>query len=140
MASKDTSLVGVWRLVSTRAVDPEGRQVGVPFGPRGMGLVTLTSDGRMMAVLVDGRATLPEGTPRQYSSYCGHHHRRRQLRSRALHRAAGPQGPLRRRAHDPDTAAGQGGWRRGDSRTDMGAHQRAVAIESYQPPELVTRK
>ena len=73
MASKDTSVVGVWRLVSTRAIDPEGRQVGRPFGPRGMGLVTLTSDGRMMAVLVDGRATLPEGTPRQYSSYCGNY-------------------------------------------------------------------
>ena len=45
----------------------------MPFGPRGMGLVTLTSDGRMMAVLVDGRASLPEGTPRQYSSYCGNY-------------------------------------------------------------------
>ena len=73
MASKDTSVVGVWRLVSTRAIDPAGRQVGRPFGPRGMGLVTLTSDGRMMAVLVDGRASLPEGTPRQYSSYCGNY-------------------------------------------------------------------
>jgi hypothetical protein len=38
-----------------------------------MGLVTLTDDGRMMAVLVDGRATLPEDTPRQYSSYCGNY-------------------------------------------------------------------
>ena len=73
MASKDTSIVGVWRLASTRAIDPEGKQVGVPYGPRGMGLVTLTSDGRMMAVLVDGRASLPEGTPRQYSSYCGNY-------------------------------------------------------------------
>ena len=44
-----------------------------PFGPRGMGLVTFTSDGRMMSVLVDGRASLPEGTPRQYSSYCGNY-------------------------------------------------------------------
>ena len=73
MDSKGKGLVGVWRLVSTRATDPAGRQVGVPFGPRGMGLVTLTSDGRMMAVLVDGRASLPEGTPRQYSSYCGNY-------------------------------------------------------------------
>jgi len=73
MAPKDTSVVGVWRLVSARAIDPEGRQVGMPFGPRGMGLVTLTSDGSMMAVLVDGRASLPEGTPRQYSSYCGNY-------------------------------------------------------------------
>ena len=73
MTSKDRNVVGVWRLVSTRATDPEGKQVGVPFGPRGMGLVTLTSDGRLMSVLVDGRAALPEGTPRQYSSYCGNY-------------------------------------------------------------------
>ncbi len=73
MAANDTRVVGVWRLVSTRATDPDGKQVGVPFGPRGMGLVTLTSDGRMIAVLVDGRASLPDGTPRQYSSYCGNY-------------------------------------------------------------------
>jgi hypothetical protein len=73
MAAESRSLVGVWRLVATRALDPDGRQVGVPFGPRGMGLVTLTDDGRMMAVLVDGRAIVPEGTPRQYSSYCGNY-------------------------------------------------------------------
>ena len=73
MASQNKSVVGVWRLVTTRAIDPAGRQVGVPFGPRGMGLLTLTSDGRLMSVLVDGRASLPEGTPRQYSSYCGNY-------------------------------------------------------------------
>ena len=67
------NIVGVWRLVSTRASDPEGKPAAVPFGPRGMGLVTFTSDGRMMSVLVDGRASLPEGTPRQYSSYCGNY-------------------------------------------------------------------
>ena len=69
----ERSVVGVWRLVSTRATDPQGKQVGVPFGPRGMGLLSLTSDGRQMSVLVDGRASLPEGTPRQYSSYCGNY-------------------------------------------------------------------
>jgi hypothetical protein len=67
----ERSIVGVWRLVATKATDPDGKQVGTPFGPRRMGLVTFTSDGRMMSVLVDGRASLPEGTPRQYSSYCG---------------------------------------------------------------------
>ena len=105
MASKDTSVVGVWRLVSTRAIDPAGRQVGRPFGPRGMGLVTLTSDGRMMSVLVDGRATLPEGTARQYSSYCGNYTFDgstlttivdANCESCSLHRAAGPQGSVRR--------------------------------------------
>jgi phage baseplate assembly protein gpV len=38
-----------------------------------MGTVSLTSDGRMMAVLVDGRAELPDGTKREYSSYCGNY-------------------------------------------------------------------
>ncbi len=38
-----------------------------------MGLLTLTSDGRMMSVLVDGQASLPEGTARQYSSYWGNY-------------------------------------------------------------------
>ena len=67
------NIVGVWRLASTRATDPQGKQVGVPFGPRGMGLVTFAGDGRMMSVLVDGRASLPEGAHRQYSSYCGNY-------------------------------------------------------------------
>ena len=67
--------------------DPGGKSVGVPYGPRGMGLVSLTSDGRMMAVLIDGRAKLPDGAKREYSSYCGNytfdgstldHHGRRQ--------------------------------------------------------------
>jgi hypothetical protein len=69
----ERSVVGVWRLVSTRATDPDGKEAGVPFGPRGMGLLSLTGDGRQMSVLVDGRASLPEGTPRQYSSYCGNY-------------------------------------------------------------------
>ena len=30
----------------------------MPYGPRGMGIVTLTGDGRMMAVLCDGRPSL----------------------------------------------------------------------------------
>ena len=61
----ERNIVGVWRLASTRATDTDGKPAGVQFGPRGMGLVTFTSDGRMMSVLVDGRASLPEGAPRQ---------------------------------------------------------------------------
>lgn len=66
-------VVGVWRLVGGTTTDPSGKQVGVPYGPRGMGLVTLTADGRMMAVLVDGRSKLPDGAKRDYSSYCGNY-------------------------------------------------------------------
>jgi hypothetical protein len=65
------NVVGTWKLAGGSMTDPSGKQVGVPYGARGMGLVTLTSDGRMMAVLIDGRAQLPDGTRREYSSYCG---------------------------------------------------------------------
>jgi hypothetical protein len=68
-----STVVGVWKLVGGATTDPSGRKVAVPYGPRGMGLVSLTADGRMMAVLVDGRPTLPDGTRRDYSSYCGNY-------------------------------------------------------------------
>jgi hypothetical protein len=38
-----------------------------------MGFVVFNADGRMMAVLCDGRRELPHGTPRDYSSYCGNY-------------------------------------------------------------------
>src|SRR5471032_2584105 len=74
-AAPDTApnVVGVWKLAGGAMTDPAGKSVGVPYGPRGMGLVSLTSDGRMMAVLVDGRSTLPDCTKREYSSYCGNY-------------------------------------------------------------------
>src|SRR5262245_40429567 len=67
------NVVGVWRLVAATATDANGKKVAVPYGPRGMGIVVLTGDGRMMAVLCDGRKELPEGTKREYSSYCGNY-------------------------------------------------------------------
>jgi Lipocalin-like domain len=67
------SAVGIWRLASATAIDSNGNRKDVPYGPRGMGLVTLTADGRMMAVLVDGRKNLPDGAKRDYSSYCGNY-------------------------------------------------------------------
>ena len=67
------NVAGVWKLVGSSMTDPGGKSVGVPYGPRGMGLVSLTSDGRMMAVLIDGRAKLPDGAKREYSSYCGNY-------------------------------------------------------------------
>ena len=66
-------IVGVWKLVAATTTDPGGAQVAVPYGPRGMGIVSLTSDGRMMAVLVDGRSKVPDGAKRDYSSYCGNY-------------------------------------------------------------------
>ena len=66
-------VVGVWRLAGATATGADGKARAVPYGPRGMGIVTLTRDGRMMAVLCDGRATLPEGAKREYASYCGNY-------------------------------------------------------------------
>jgi Lipocalin-like domain len=73
MSSSTPDVVGVWKLAGGAMTDPGGKKIGVPFGPRGMGLVSLTADGRMMAVLVDGRAKLPDGAKREYSSYCGNY-------------------------------------------------------------------
>lgn len=64
-------IVGVWRLVSTSAVDPAGAALPPPYGPQPMGTVTFTASGRMMAVLCDGRPELPDGVVREYNSYCG---------------------------------------------------------------------
>ena len=72
-AAAAPNVAGVWKLVGGSMTDPGGKSVGVPYGPRGMGLVSLTSDGRMMAVLIDGRAKLPDGAKREYSSYCGNY-------------------------------------------------------------------
>jgi len=72
-AAAAPNVVGIWRLVAAKATDANGNKMAVPYGPRGMGIVTLTTDGRMMAVLCDGRPSLPEGSKREYSSYCGNY-------------------------------------------------------------------
>lgn len=62
-------LVGVWRLVGGSITDETGASCGRPYGARGTGLLSLSADGHMMAVLVDAG---PEtGGPREYASYCG---------------------------------------------------------------------
>ena len=66
-------IVGIWKLVDATSRDPDGKLMPKPYGPKGMGLVTLNAEGRMMAVLCDGRTTLPDGTTRDYASYCGNY-------------------------------------------------------------------
>jgi Lipocalin-like domain len=66
-------IVGTWRLVAAVARDAAGNVRPSPFGPQAMGCVVFNADGRMMAVLCDGRRDLPHGTPRDYSSYCGNY-------------------------------------------------------------------
>lgn len=68
------SIVGTWRLVRAHATAADGAKLPAPYGgDKAMGRATFNVDGRMMAVLCDGRPTLPEGTAREYGSYCGHY-------------------------------------------------------------------
>ena len=60
-----------------RALTPyfAGTRLAFALGTLGAMLASVCESGVtwLMAVLVDGLATLPEGTPRQYSSYCGNY-------------------------------------------------------------------
>lgn len=68
------SLVGTWRLVRAEARDGDGRLLPPPYGgEQAMGHLVFTANGRMMAVLCDGRPTLPAGVAREYNSYCGNY-------------------------------------------------------------------
>ena len=67
------SIVGTWKLAAAAARDRDGKPLPVPYGGKGMGRVMFDSEGRMMAVTCDGRAELPPGVSRAYSSYCGNY-------------------------------------------------------------------
>jgi Lipocalin-like domain len=54
------TIVGTWRLVRAAATAADGSPLPPPYGGQGMGRVTFNTDGRMMAVLCDGRPSLPE--------------------------------------------------------------------------------
>jgi hypothetical protein len=65
-------IVGTWRLVMTRARDDTGEPMHPPYGPKPMGVTVFSADHRMVAVLCDARAVLPDQEgEREYSSYCG---------------------------------------------------------------------
>jgi hypothetical protein len=64
-------LIGTWRLVRATATDADGNVLPEPYGPRPMGRLVLDASGRMIVALCDGRAAMPHGQERAYSSYCG---------------------------------------------------------------------
>src|SRR4029077_19168483 len=72
MAAIDPRIVGIWRLKSTMGRDDAGLLLPEPYGPLAMGLFPCQPDGRMRAVLCDGRAALG-GEPRQFMSYAGNY-------------------------------------------------------------------
>ena len=67
------SIVGTWKLVQATARTAAGAPLAAPYGPKAMGRLTFTADGRMMSVVCDGRPDLPTGASRDYSSYCGNY-------------------------------------------------------------------
>ena len=66
-------IIGTWRLVRAVAKAADGSLLAEPYGGQPMGRLMLGADGRMMAVTCDGRKTMPAGTKREYSSYCGNY-------------------------------------------------------------------
>jgi len=73
MTNIDSRIVGIWRMVSTKGADDSGKALPPPYGPKAMGLVTFQADGRMMAVLCDGRSEMPGGEQRPFMSYAGNY-------------------------------------------------------------------
>jgi hypothetical protein len=73
MTAIDSRIVGTWRLKSTMGRDDAGKLLPPPYGPLAMGLVVFAADGRMMAVLCDGRKALAPDEPRQFMSYAGNY-------------------------------------------------------------------
>ena len=73
MATIDSRIVGTWRLKSTMGRNDAGQLLDPPYGPVPMGLVVFGADGRMMAVLCDGRPALAPNEPRQFMSYAGNY-------------------------------------------------------------------
>jgi hypothetical protein len=60
----DDKLVGTWKLVTATTVSASGERNDVPYGPRPVGLLTYTSDGRMTVIISSssrGAATSHDG-------------------------------------------------------------------------------
>lgn len=65
-------ITGTWMLVRATAVAEDGTPMPPPYGGEtAMGRAVLNADGRMMAVLIDGRTDLAADQTREYTSYCG---------------------------------------------------------------------
>ncbi len=62
---------GTYRLVKAISRDAAGNLLPTPYGGHPLGRVALGADGRMIAMTCDGRASLPAGTTREYSTYTG---------------------------------------------------------------------
>ena len=127
-----TDIVGTWRLVKATARDDDGKPLPSPYGPKAMGLVVFQADGRMMAVLCDGRNTLPLDKSRQYMSYAGNYtfdgstlvtKVDASSGRESSRRRAGSPGPLRRRPSSAQSAATAVGRRDAAPGNGLGARR-----------------
>jgi hypothetical protein len=99
------TIVGTWRLVMTRAHNDAGEPMHAPYGPKPMGVVVFSADGRMIAVLCDARPLLPDDEPdREYSSYCVRHTHRTIISKINGLGGSTPRQSLAVSASTPDTA------------------------------------
>lgn len=65
------ALVGTWALARGTCTAADGTPRSQPYGPNGMGRISFSPDGYMVAVVCDCRTDLPTGAEREYNSYCG---------------------------------------------------------------------
>ena len=65
------ALIGIWRLVESKAWDEAGNSLPAPYGTHPIGQITFTVEGRMLAALCNGDADPGTGVDRGYSSYGG---------------------------------------------------------------------
>lgn len=63
-------LDGIWRLVQARASDQHGRPLPPPYGLEPLGMVQI-QNGRMLAALCNGDASLASDQAREFVSYGG---------------------------------------------------------------------
>lgn len=71
MTSPDRKIHGTWRLISATAVAADGRAIRDPYGPTPMGRLIISETGRMIVVVCDGRASMPDGQKRGHQFYSG---------------------------------------------------------------------
>ena len=63
-------LIGIWRLVDSRAWDEQGASLAAPYGAHPLGQIAF-ANGRMLAALCNGDSDIGAGGNRAFSSYGG---------------------------------------------------------------------
>jgi Lipocalin-like domain len=64
-------LIGIWRLVESKAWDDAGNSLPPPYGRCPLGQIVFTAERRMLAALCNGDTDVGSETDRGYSSYGG---------------------------------------------------------------------